>query len=257
MDFFEEPNNPPPKQAQLRRRPASWIWNLLTLLLVLGALGFATLVAMIYTNPASALNPFPLPTQVPTLFIPTHLPLATQILPTSVIAGQAGKTPIPQPTQPELPTSTAFAATPLGPANSSTPPTATPRSSSFFSFVIQAEPRTIESSLFNPGRGCNWMGVAGQVVDLKNSPVALGIIVQLGGSVGDKVINVTSLTGTATQYGTAGYEITLADKPVASRGQLWIRLLNQEGIAISDKIVFDTSSDCSKNLMIINFKQVK
>jgi hypothetical protein len=256
MDFLEEPINPPPKPAPRHPRPSGWIWNLLTILLLLAAIGFAWLVGTIYTNPASALNPFPIPTQVPTLFIPTHTPAPTLVKATAVII-QPGNTPVSQPTQPQAPTPTAIVATPLAPANSATPPTATPRTSSLFSFAVQAEPRTIDSSLFNPGRGCDWMGVAGQVVDLKNSPVALGIIVQLGGAVGDKVLNVTSLTGTATQYGSAGYEITLADKPIISRGQLWIRLLNQEGIAISDKVVFDTSNECSNNLVIINFKQIK
>ena len=34
-------------------------------------------------------------------------------------------------------------------------------------------------------------------------------------------------------------------------------LLNQEGIPISDRIFFDTYAECNKNLIIINFKQVK
>jgi hypothetical protein len=255
MDSFEdlsEPEAPTPRTRPRRaRRNLAWFWNLLTAIVLVAAAVVLTAVSLIYQNPASSFYPFPRPTLIPTLFIPTR------VIPTATLTPTALQpTATVQPTQTPQPTPTAIPATPAGitptPAATGTLPV-----TSLYSFVIQAEPRAIDSTLFNSARGCKWMGVAGQVFDLRNSPVPLGIIIQVGGLVDGKVINITSLTGTATQYGPAGYEVTLADKPVATQGALFIRLLDQAGLAISDRIVFNTFGDCNQNLIIINFKQVK
>ncbi len=254
MDDFQEIEDRPSKPMPGHPLNLGWVWDLFSLLLVAAACAVIVVVVLIFNNPASTINPFPPPTMVPTLFIPSLTPLPTRPAPTlptstSLPGPTATATPLP------LPTQTAIAATPVEPGKPT--PSATPHSIGLFSFGVQGEPRAIESSLFNPGRTCQWMGVAGQVFDLKNSPVPLGIIVQLAGSVNGKVLNITSLTGTATQYGPSGYEVTLADRTAASTGQLWIRLLNQEGIPLTDRVFFDTYSDCNKNLIIINFKQIK
>jgi hypothetical protein len=252
MDFNEE-SNPQPSQP-VTHRSLAWIWNLLTVLFLVGTLVVGWVILQIYRDPGSSLNPYPIPTLIPTLFIPTQQVPAT-LAPSATIAATLPMQTL-APTATFTPTPTVIAATPSGPFDQPTP-TSTPRVNSIYSFALQAEPRAIDSSLFNPARGCEWMGVAGQAFDLKNSPLALGIIVQVGGVVDGKVLNITSLTGTATQYGPAGYEVTLADKPVATQGVVWIRLLDQSGFAISDRIFIATSSDCTKNLVIVNFKQVK
>ncbi len=254
MDFNEESNPQPPHTDVHRSLSLAWIWNLLTAILLLGTLVAGWVILQIYQDPTSALNPYPIPTMIPTLFIPTQKMPATLAPSLTITATLPLETLTP--TSTFTPTPTSIAATPSGPFNQPTP-TNTPRVNSIYSFVLQAEPRAIDSSLFNPARGCEWMGVAGQAFDMKNSPLALGIIVQVGGAVDGKVLNITSLTGTAVQYGPAGYEVTLADKPVATQGAVWIRLLDQSGIAISDRIFINTTSDCTKNLIIVNFKQVK
>jgi hypothetical protein len=66
-----------------------------------------------------------------------------------------------------------------------------------------------------------------------------------------------TLSGVALTYGRSGYEFKLADAPIASKGVLWLQLLSQAGIPLSDKIYFDTYNDCNKNLIIIDFKQVR
>lgn len=252
MEFNEEsdPQIPEP----VKRRSLAWIWNLLTIGLMVGTLVVGWIFLQIYQDPTTALNPYPIPTMVPTLFIPTQ-PLPATLAPSATATATLPLVTF-TPTLTFTPTPTAIPATPSGPIDLSTP-TSTPRANSIYSFVLQAEPRAIDSSLFNPGRGCEWMGVAGQAFDMKNSPLALGIIVQVGGVADGKVLNITSLTGTAVQYGPAGYEVTLANKPVAAKGAVWIRLLDQSGFALSDRIFIDTSSDCTKNLVIVNFKQVK
>ena len=57
--------------------------------------------------------------------------------------------------------------------------------------------------------------------------------------------------------GVGYYEFTLNDSPVASKGTVWVQLVNQEFIPLSQKIYFDTFDACDKNLIIINYKQVR
>jgi hypothetical protein len=66
-----------------------------------------------------------------------------------------------------------------------------------------------------------------------------------------------SLTGVALNYGPSGFEFQLAGKPVASKKTLWTQLLDQEGLPVSDRVFFDTYADCNRNLILINFKQVR
>ena len=100
------------------------------------------------------------------------------------------------------------------------------------------------------------MGVAGRVFDMQDRPVK-GVRVVLYGFLDGKTVQLLSLTGTAVQYGPSGYEFTLSDTPVDSKGQLYVRLLDQSDLALSDKVYFDTFSDCNKNLILIDFKQVR
>lgn len=232
------------------------LWNFLSGLLVVGIIAAILGIVLIYLNPRSTFNPFPPPTPIPTVLAPTLQPLPTAALKSSPTPLVMQSTAQPTPTKPDQPTPTAILSTPIGGFSS---PTFTPtaRNNSTYAFIPQSDPKAIDASLFSPGRGCQWMGVAGQAFDIKNSPVPLGIEVQLAGLLDGKPLLTTSLTGTATLYGASGYEITLAEKPVASKSSLWIRLLDQAGLPLSDRIYFDTFADCSKNLIIINFKQVK
>jgi hypothetical protein len=103
------------------------------------------------------------------------------------------------------------------------------------------------------------MGVAGQVIDVDGAPV-LGLIIEVGGLLDGKRIGSPTLlqaTGLATAYGAAGYEVKLADEPIASVGTLWIQVLDQAGLPLSDKITFDTYDDCERNLVVIYFKQIE
>ena len=100
------------------------------------------------------------------------------------------------------------------------------------------------------------MGVGGQALDLSGAPVQW-LIVQLGGVLDGKQIEQLTMTGTATQYDKGGFEFTLADEPIESTNTLWVQLLDQAGLPLSEKIYFDTFEDCDKNLIVINLKQVR
>jgi len=261
IDPFSEntPAAPEPKPKSPRFKIPENFWNVLTLLVIVGIVGFSVFYAMIFINPTGAFNPFPLPTMVPTLFIPTITPLPTHTntpfrLPptnTNTVVPTATSTPI-------APTPTAIQATPIGTLvlSSGTPVTPTPKVTPVYSFALQGDPKPIDATLLDGTHNCSWTGVGGRVYDLQNAP-ATKIEVQLFGILDGNLINETSLTGTALQYGPSGFEFTLGNKTIASTQRLWIRLVDQGGVPLSDRVFFDTYAECSKNLIVINFKQDK
>ncbi|MCX8023657.1 MAG: hypothetical protein N3A60_00475 [Thermanaerothrix sp.] len=226
------------------------LWNVLTLLIWVGILGVILFVAVVYVNPSVPINPFP-PRPLPTLLtLPTpHVFSSSPTLPESPEATLtateiSSPTPSPQPTLIE--------GTPLPEIG----PTATSTSSYGYAFALQGKPNAVTASLYNPERTCDWMGVAGRVFDLQGRP-AVGIRVWLWGYLGGKTINLYSLTGTASLYGPSGFEFALADAPTASRGSLAIQLLDQADLPLSPQVTFDTFNECEKNLILIDFKQVR
>lgn len=231
-------------------------WNLLTFFLLFGIIGQLVIFMAIYIRPDVSFNPFP-PEPLPALVvIPSETPTPIDFPPTW--------TPTPPPTA--VPT-----LTPQAGEDSSTSlpvfiategilqtptigPTALPGE---YAFAVQpGSPAAVSSAIMRPELGCDWMGLGGQAVDLQGAPIT-GLRVQLYGFLKGQPREVTSLTGTVTRYGDAGYEFTLADKPVQSYNTMWIQLLDQAGMALSDKVYFETFDTCDKNLIIINFKQVR
>lgn len=224
------------------------LWNLLSFLMIAAIIGAGVIFITIFSNPNSAMNPFPPFTMPEAIVLPTSRPT----FPATWTATVAPSTPTPAPPTADVPVVSATPAevgTP-SPTETQQPPTGA------YAFGLQTDPASISSVIYRPEWGCEWMGLAGNAVDLQNSPVK-GIRVQVGGYLGAAKIDLLSLTGTALQYGQAGYEFTLAEKPVASTGRLWVQLLDQSDLPLSDKIYFDTFSGCDQNLIIINFKQVR
>ena len=229
------------------------LWNILTILLLLGVAVVVIVFLLIYTNPYTALNPFPPPTIPPKLVLPTST-ATVRVVPTATatITPVPTLTDTPRPTFTAIPTATFFV---LGPPTQEITPT---RPSNGFAYEVrQGSPSAIKN-IYHPEQGCNWMGVGGQTVDMSNAPVT-GLIVRLGGVLPGVTLPspMLSLTGVALNYGRAGYEFTLADKPIATKHLLWIQLLDQVGAPLSDKVYFDTYESCEKNLVIIDFKQVR
>ncbi len=232
------------------QRRGERVWNFLSILL-LAVIGFVALwFGLIYMNPQAAFNPYPPPTMPAQIVLPTATQTPMSLPPTWT----------PTATQTLFPTSTpdlnAGLPTPID-GGILTVPTATPASSARYTFALQSEPAAIDASVLYPDRSCNWMGVGGQVLDLQGSGIT-GITVQVGGRLDNKTVTLyPSLTGTALKYGPAGYEVTLAEKPLASDRTVWIQLLDQQKMPLSERVYFSTSADCDKNLIIINFKQVR
>lgn len=104
----------------------------------------------------------------------------------------------------------------------------------------------------HPEKGCSWMGAAGQVFEADGKP-AVGLVVVVQGDLGGTPVDMVSMTGQATAYGPGGFEIELANKPVASTSSISIQIFDLEGKPLSGTYTFDTLADCQKNLVLINF----
>ncbi len=252
----EEPQQKAPRQPRPKKN-YDGLLNGCSLALVAGIVVSVVFIFMVFSNPNAGYNPFPPPTMVPTLFIPSITPIPTSPFATPAPTATFSVAPLVTDT-PDQPTPTAIEGTPIGTLSSGTvtPATPTAKVTAVYSFEIQGDPKAIDATLFDPNHGCTWMGVAGRAYDLQNGPVTK-LEVQLFGILDGNLLSLTSLTGTSTQYGPSGFEFTLASKPVASNQRLWIRLVDQAGVPLSDRIFFDTFADCTKNLVVINFKQVK
>ena len=249
---FEEP------KEKRRSSTGTIILNILTILLLLGVVCVACSFVSVFLFPYIPLNPFPPPTLPVAVGFPTITPTPREVLPptwTPLPTEPPTETPVPRPTATLPPTPTFFTLeTPTEAAG--TPGAKTPPG---MPFVVKAgQPLAIQNIAY-PELACSWMGVAGRVFDLRNSPVT-GQQVQLGGAlagvpgIGD--FNIT-LTGLAPQYGAGYYEFKLADKPITSNGTLWLQLLDQAGLPMSEKIFFNTSDQCDKNLILVDFEQVR
>jgi len=105
-----------------------------------------------------------------------------------------------------------------------------------------------------PELGCQWFGVAGQVLDIDDLPLK-DVVVEVGGTLAGHPIFGLAVTGESTAYGPGGYEIKLGDKPIASDGVVWALVYDLDGNAISSPTYFPTYADCDKNLIILNFVQ--
>jgi len=230
-----------------KRRRSDRLWNIFTILLIVLMVGLCSVFYLIFSNPESALNPAPPPTMPVLIVLPTSTATQRALPPTW--------TPTVIVLTPTLTSTTGPQATlPLGTVQ----PTSTRDLSASAPFVLQGAPMAVADGLFRGTNDCKWMGVAGNVYDLQGRPV-IGLKVRLGGVLNGKSITPerTTLTGLARAYGESGYEFKLADQPIASTSALWIRLYDQQDIPISDKTYFDTYNDCAKNLVLVNYKQVR
>ncbi len=241
-----------PARRRRARRSSDLVWNVLTLLVWLGMASMVMVFLSIYFNPASPLNPFsPVP---PTLVAAVTLPSETPS-PQPTMTVELTNTPTRRPTfTPVTPTVTY---TPLPTATETVTPGPSPTATvnSIYPFILRNEPYVIAGSAMPNHDTCK-LWVAGQSYDLQNAPM-VGITVMLGGYLDGKNLYQLSLTGTALQFGQAGYEFVIADRPVKSKGSVWVQLFDQALMPLSKRVFFDTYDTCEQNLVLINFKQVR
>ncbi len=96
---------------------------------------------------------------------------------------------------------------------------------------------------------CNWLGIAGLVLDKEGNPIT-GLPVVLNGGGFE---NHVTYSGHAPAYGESGWEHFLDDH--VKEGEFYIQLYNNQGQPISDRIQVRTRADCRANLIMIIFEQ--
>lgn len=139
----------------------------------------------------------------------------------------------------------------LVPATKTPSPTNTPKAP----FSADA-PQPIESVLIShlQAAGCNWQGVGGSVLDANNSDI-VGMVLRITGTYNGKSVSMTTVSGVSPDYGRSGFEFMLGTVPIESRDLIYLQLLDQAGLPLSENIYLDTFNDCEKNLVLVRFKK--
>jgi hypothetical protein len=241
FDYYDEEANSRNKVKQ-----GALVLNILTVLILLAALLVGSFFLIIFLNPQSSINPFPPPT------LPALIPTST-VTPTSAVQLPATWTPTPPPPPTITPSpEPTYTLTPEGEQptleNTRDPNKGMP-------FVIQDGHPQYIPNIYHPDAGCDWLGIGGQVTGLDGGAV-LYLSIKLEGSLAGEEVKLITISGTAPQYGQAGYEFALSDQPIDSNQSLSLQLLDQADLPLSDKFYFDTYNDCDKNLILINFNQI-
>lgn len=162
---------------------------------------------------------------------PTVEPSATSVLPT--------KTPTPTPTN--TPTSTPTE-TPIGPTL-----TPSPTKSAFPFTKTDTSPMYLQN--YANSAKCEWMGIAGEVLDLNRNPIAGSHQVHVWGS----GIDVRRIAGSAPAYSPSGWEQFLFDSPVIRDYN--VQLETTSGTAVSQVYSVQSRASCNQNLMFFTFVQ--
>jgi hypothetical protein len=201
--------------------------------------------------------PTPLPTYLATSRVVTYSPTG-QIPATATPVKTSTKTPTSTATPQNTSAPTAIPPTAVKTNTPTTAPTAAPTSAStatVFLYAVQSGSPVQIQNFVNSSAGCAWQGIAGQVFATDGTPVQ-NIVVRAGGAWNNLSVNLLGMTGVATNYGEGGYELVLGTKVVATNRTVWVQLYDLAGKALSDRVYIATSTDCTKNLVLLNFKEI-
>jgi hypothetical protein len=236
--------------------------DILTTLFVVATVIVVGGTILLLNNPEASFNPFPKPTPIQVLSVPS--PTIT-ITPTITLTPTVTLTPTdfptftptntftPSPSPSTTPTAvipganavtlTPFAEGTVEIGVNIGPPTPT---ESPFEFV--AEPLTYQAN--TNINGCNWLSVAGTVTDINNQPL-VDFPVEVIGENFEKV----RFSGNDLAFGPAGYEVQIDTRP--SGGRFSVRLLGPTGLPVSDFIFVDLGETCDNNVAIVNFIEAR
>jgi len=128
------------------------------------------------------------------------------------------------------------------------PPTATVTRSPYLFTKSDTSPMYLQN--FANNAGCNWLGIAGEVLNLEGNPVGSGEYrVHVWGSGIEERVPV----GGALAYGPSGYEQFVFNAPVIRDYN--IQLETGSGSAVSQVYAVQTRASCNQNLLLFNFVQ--
>lgn len=233
-----------------KSRSSMQVWDILSIAVLVLTACIAGYFVLIFFDPNSSLNVLPPSGRFANT--PTSTPAPIKLEPTWTASPTLEMPPTntPFPTWTPIPTNTPF---------SLVPPTRTPKPTSTPKALFSVTVNYIPSTIFYPELGCSYFGVAGEAVDVNNGPYKFGIV-KVGGTLNGQTFdpsNHTTVTGVATKFGQAGFEIVFDMPPVNSNKTLWIQIFDVADIPQSDRIYFNTYNDCERNLIQVRFKATR
>ena len=224
------------------------VWNILTISVLIFTACIAGYFVLIFLYPNSSLNLLPPGRSLFAVQAPTETPAPIKLQPTWTASPTLEMTPTntPRPTFTPIFTDTPFS---LVPPTRTPKPTSTPKAPFTAISITQ-----VESTIIHPEFACNWAGIGGTVVDENNSPV-IGTVVVLRGFLDGSSVEQQNLSGINKEYGPSGFEFVIGSAPIASNKTLYVQLVDLNNIPLSDKVEITTSTDCTKNLVLVRFKK--
>lgn len=230
------------------RGSAIQLWDMLSMLVLILTFCLVGYFVWIFFNPGSSFNI--LPPGGRGMGIPTEAVTPIQLQPTWTASPTLVLTPsnTPRPTFTPFFTNTPFSLVP--PTRTLRPSTATPTPRAPFS----ASSQQVESTVIHQDLACNWAGIGGTVVDVNGSHI-VGTVVVLRGKLNGNTIEQQTVSGINKEYGQSGFEFVLGSAPVESKDTLYVQLVDLQNIPLSDPFYVTTSSDCTKNLVLVRFRK--
>ncbi|MHC1740701.1 MAG: hypothetical protein AB9897_06270 [Anaerolineaceae bacterium] len=252
MNFADQEEIAERQKKRNRKRQSTLIWNIFTAVFIIASVIAVSYFAVLFANPGTLLNPFPPPTLPALIQLPTSTPTIVKLPATWTPSPTNTSAPTASPTQMEVTVT-------LPPGTTATPYTVDNNAKN--PFASKGQPATFANTLYHSNSDCNWQGIAGQVWDIQGRPL-VGYILHLTGSYNGKSLDQkrTLSGGAQAYYGDSGYEFVLeiGSPPIDSTGLISIQLEDQSGsIVLSNKVTLNTYADCSKNLVMVNFQQVR
>jgi len=222
------------------------MWDMLSIVMLILTFCSGAYFVAIFLFPQSAFNPLKPntvdPNAPPTATItPIQLDATWTVTPSQAVTGTSTLVP----TYTLEPSATPFSL--VTPTITFTP-TATPKA------PFSATVTYIASTIIHQDAACNWQGIGGTVVDASNADM-LRMTVSLSGTYNGRTKNELTVSSIAPAYGKSGFEFVLGTVPISSKGDLFLQLLDQSGLPLSDKIYVDTFNDCAKNLVLVRLKK--
>lgn len=130
-------------------------------------------------------------------------------------------------------------------------PTATTQAILPSSFDIQGQVQFVANT-FNSS-GCQFQGIGGQVLDQNGESYTTPLIVRVSSD--SLVVDNTILTGSNPLYGASGFEVQVANS--VNNNTYLVQLESQTNISVSESTQVNFSGDCSKNIALVTFVQIR
>ena len=207
------------------------------------------------TMAAAAIVPSITPSPTVNPLAPTWTPSSEGALPTSTRKPFATQAATVVPTDaPLLPTKTSTptpTSTPTNtPTNTPVGPTLTPSPTRSQYEFTKSDVSPLYLQNYANGAGCDWMGLAGEVLDLNRRPVINGAY-QV--HVWESGIDERAMVGGAPAYSPSGWEQFVNNSPIIATYN--VQLETTSGTAVSQVYSIQTRNSCNQNLVRVDFIQ--